>query len=179
MSYLSLLAFVLTSFQSLLMPFLFTFKLFPAVFKLAFSLNVDSLLLSLFPSHINKCTFFFFYFFFHFSFFPFCTHPPPPPLPLFLLSFDHKGKCSSELPDVIYIWSDDCGWKRFSRHWVHFGSDLHMDQKEGSRVYMGIVRVSVCEPYCARFLMHYFRWTRWICLGSVWCTGIHTLLRRI
>lgn len=158
----SLLAFALTSFRSLLIPFLFTFMLFPAVFKLAFILNVDSLLLSLFLSHINKCTFFFLLFLFFssslFSFFPFCTHPPPPPLPLFLFSFDHKGKCSSELPDVIYIWSGDCGWKRFSRHWVHFGSDLHMDQKEGVKSLYGhcasvCLRILLCTFFDALFLV--------------------------
>lgn len=51
-------------------------------------------------------------------------------------------------------------------------------KRKGSRVYVHIVRVSVCEPYCAHSLMHYFWWTRWICLGSVWCTGIHILEKK-
>lgn len=179
----SLLAFALTSFRSLLIPFLFTFMLFPAVFKLAFILNVDSLLLSLFLSHINKCTFFSFYFFpslllfFHFSLFAHTHHPHP-----FLFSFSVLTIRES-VPQNCLMWFifevvivDGRG---FPDTECTLAQTYIWIKRKGSRVYMGIVRASVCESYCAHSLMHYFWWTRWICLSSVWCTGIHILLRRI
>lgn len=81
---------------------------------------------------------------------------------------------------MIFVWSDDCGWKCFSRHWVHFGSDSHRSKGMG-RKFICALCVYVLLNRNVHFCLKYERLVNGVnvpechrCLNHLIHIGLHS-----